>query len=215
MTPIPNEEEFKQRHVLNLIVGYIHILALKEWAFDGNWVKDKLCDFLIGSILWSIYGDPSLQLWTEKEAEVFQVPFIEERPDGRFIRKGPPYMVSKRYGDPFLGPDGKVLELAGLVLHGNLQTFEISPLSASQIRSHPNYDTWLESTFFSSPNGVYLGRNHPAISKRDPNNQWHTKTRHLQSGDLNPYERKRGLGNKHDVDALVNDKSHAYRCSHF
>ena len=31
-------------------------------------------------------------------------------------------MVSKRYGDPFLGPDGKVLELEGLVLHGNLQT---------------------------------------------------------------------------------------------
>jgi hypothetical protein len=166
MTPIPDEEEFKQRHVLNLSAGNILILALKESAFDGDGVKDKLSDFLIRSILWPIVGDPSLHLWTDEEAQVFQVPFIKKRSDGRFIRQGPKFMVSKRYGDPFLGPGGKVMELEGLVLHGNLQTFEISPLSASQIRSHPNYDTWLESTFFSSPKWRISGPRSPGHKQK-------------------------------------------------
>ena len=76
MTPIPDEEESKQRHVLDWSAGNIHILALKERAFDGDEVKDKLSDFLIGSILRPIVGDPSLQLWTDEEAQVFQVPFV-------------------------------------------------------------------------------------------------------------------------------------------
>lgn len=69
---------------------------------------------------------------------------------GMKIRKG-----ISHFSYSFTGPDRKILQYEGRILHGErdpdaLSHYELSPLTFQQIRDHPNYGIWLATHLFAN-----------------------------------------------------------------
>lgn len=66
------------------------------------------------------------------------------------IRKG-----ISHFSYSFTGPDRKILQYEGRILHGErdpdaLSHYKLSPLTFQQIRDHPNYGIWLATHLFAN-----------------------------------------------------------------
>jgi len=142
MTKVPTFAELAARRIWDPKPGTIHYRDAINYAKDGMYAKDLISDYLQGLLILAKETKHAL-VW---ECGLFQWPFVK----GMKIRKGIPHI-----GQPFTGPDGKILQYEGRILHGErdpdaLSHLELSPLTFQQIHNHPNYRTWLATHLFAN-----------------------------------------------------------------
>ena len=158
MTPVPTPTELASRSLLNPQPGQLHFFDLFKKGKDGLSAKDLLSDYIIGMPIFAVDAG-IIKAW---EGTLIQVPFTK----GFRLRKGKGgggLLGQLHLGRPFLGPDGKVLRLSGVLWRGGddgKEELEESDLtSVDAIQRHPNYDTWLSDTFYcgkGKDDGTYV-----------------------------------------------------------
>jgi hypothetical protein len=143
MTREPTVEELAERQLLNPSRGKMHLNDLMNQVKDGIYAKDFISDHVIGILLLGLW----VGLLSEWEVMLFQLPFTN--PDN--IKNGMTFRKNyNNYGNPFFGPDGRILTLHGRYLCGDDDSgVGASDLDLDGIRNHPEFENWVKSTLFA------------------------------------------------------------------
>ncbi|KAK0105508.1 hypothetical protein ONS95_004131 [Cadophora gregata] len=148
MTPLPSAAELASRGLLDPPPSTLHLHDLINACQDGIYAKDRLSDQVIGMLIFAV-DSGIIKAW---EGTIFQVPFVQ----GFKLRKGQLHL-----GRPFLGPDGKVLKLRGVVWCGEHQG-EVSALEdLDVIKRHSGYAAWVRGVLYcggTKNDGTYVRR---------------------------------------------------------
>lgn len=169
-------EEWASRHIYDPPPRLIHLKDLIDAAKDGISVQDLPSDHVVGMLYCAAKLGPIKQ-W---EGALFHLPFTFR---GRLkLRVG--IYDKMHFGHPFLGPDGKVLELGGRLLNGGGHHFhQKSNLDLDTLPQHPRYKAWIETTFY-----LNKGEKYSTYVRINENNSKDTCASPFQQKPSPPYE---------------------------
>jgi hypothetical protein len=145
MTKPLESQDLARRYIYDPRPGVVHIHDLINRFKDEMYAKDKISDHVIGILLFAVFIG-IVEPW---EAALFQVPFVFKIKTTLQLRVNRKHLGLIPVGQPFLGPDGKVISRDGRAFCGFDKNRQRSPLSFAQIKPHPVYKSWLRDTLYA------------------------------------------------------------------
>ena len=145
MTPLPTKERLERRQLYDPVPGSVTAKDLVQMEFRK---KKHLSDWAVGALLLAIQNGEI----TKVKADLFQTVFV---------RGAKPRKTRVHAGEPFLGPGGELMTIAGIEYAGHLtnaQTRVLPRLAMEAVGAHPNYRTWIDALFQGVvPEGAWVG----------------------------------------------------------
>ena len=143
MTREPTKAELAERRLLNPSRGKMHINDLMNQVKDGIYAEDYISGYVMGMLLMAL----SIGLLSEWEVMLFQLPFTNPESIKNVMAFRKTY---KHYGNPFFGPDGRILTLHGRYLYGDGDSgVAASELDLDGVRDHPEFESWIKNTLYA------------------------------------------------------------------